>query len=130
MHRAGRQAGSAKPKPAVFPGHRGSLGACLQSALNQQGTSVLHCQAPTPACLWDRPKSQAAARPGLLKVLPPEPAHRCTPCQHRQSLLHCAAVALPTPSKPVQARIMEQDAAPRPRAAGRKVLLQFWRNEN
>lgn len=77
-------------------------------------------QAPTPACLWDRPKSQAAARAGLLKVLPSEPAHRCTPCQHRQWLLHCAAVTLATPSRAARAWIMEQGAAPKPCAAGQE----------
>lgn len=83
------------------------------------------CQAPSPACLWDRPKSQAAARPGLLKALASEPAHRCTPCQQWQWLLHRAAVTLPTPSKPAQPWVMEQDTAPEPRAAGRKGLAPF-----
>lgn len=129
-HKYIRQVGRrCQPKASCFPWApwkpRGLSAICIQSTAWLSPTAAPCCQAPTPACLWDRPKSQAAARPGLWKVLASEPAHRCTPCQHRQWLLHCAAVTLPMPSKAVQAWIMEQDAALKPHAAGRKGLAPF-----
>lgn len=104
-HKYIRQVGRrCQTKASCFPWTpwkpRGLSAICTQSTGYLGPAAASCCQAPTPACLWDRPKSQAAARPGLLKVLASEPAHRCTPCQHRQSLLHFAAVTLPTPSKP------------------------------
>lgn len=132
-HKYIRQVGRrCQTKASCFPWAlwkpRGLSAICTQSTGYLGPAAAPQCQTPTPACLWDRPKSQAAASPGLLKVLASEPAHRCVPCQHRQWLLPCAAGTLPTPSKtskPAQPRIMEQHAAPNPRAAGRNALAPF-----